>query len=170
MLPAISRYNYQGVAKPYQETTAGIQMLRSLDGKPGDQNANPNAISVDTPFGQLDAVVFSNPDGSQTVVQKTNRIDGRAVTTWLDVPKKGHGIPNISGFEIATNPRASVSATRLDVEERWGRQSSGIPTRTYLTYKMKPDDLSNSLLRADSVLASFQTPPDRLGNPLHALL
>jgi hypothetical protein len=169
MLPTISRYDYQGVAKPYQEATKGIRMLRNLDGKPGDQNANPNAISVDTPLGQLDAVVFSNPDGSQTVVQRSNRIDGQAVTTWLDVPKKGNGIPNLSGFEITTNSRGLASAIKLDVKETWGR-SGGIPTRTYNTYRMKRDDISNSLLRADVVLASFKTAPERLLNPLTGVL
>lgn len=153
MIASFKNFHLQGVKEPYNQVTQGIRTLKQIDGTPGDQNKNENAISMQTSLGQLDAVVLSNPDNSETVIQRLTKKDGAVVTTWLEVPKSRNGVPNLDGFEV-THRGDSISGKELDVKESY-RTGSFVPTRTYRTAFVSDIEAQNALMRADSVLAAY---------------
>ena len=154
MIASFSSYQNQPVNVPYEQVTQGLRTLRQIDGTPGDKNPSPGAISMHTSQGQLDAVVFSNPDESQTVVQRLTKNSGEVLTSWLEVPKKGNGIPNLTGFEISAS-LIGLQGVALGVRESWTGMA-GIPTRTYENQLMARNETQNALMRAEAVLASWQ--------------
>ena len=132
-------------------------MLRQLDGSPGDKNPVEKAISIPTSLGQLDAVVLSNQDGSETVVQRLRKKDGFETYSWLEVPQKGNGIPNLDGFEVTRSPSGDTFGEKLGVQEKYGSSGafSVIPSRSYVTTVTKSLEDQNFLMRAESVLVGF---------------
>ena len=132
-------------------------MLRQLDGSPGDKNPVEKAISMPTSFGQLDAVVLSNADGSETVVQRLRKKDGSDTYSWLEVPKKGNGIPNLEGFEVTRSSSGDTFGVKLGVQEKYGSSGalSVIPSRSYVTTMTQSLEDQNFLMRAESVLIGF---------------
>ncbi|MBT9581798.1 hypothetical protein IV102_00520 [bacterium] len=154
MIASFSSFHNQSVSAPYDQATQGLRTLRQIDGTPGDKNPNPGAISMKTSQGQLDAVVLSNPDKSQTVVQRLTKNSGEVLTSWLEIPQKGNGIPNMSGFEVSAS-LIGLQGVALGVRENWGG-TMGIPTRTYETQLLAKNESQNSLMRAEAVLASWQ--------------
>jgi hypothetical protein len=91
MIPRFSPFVRQKVGPVSAQCLQATQLLRMIDGKPGDQNPNPDAISIQASQGQLDAVVFSKPDGSQTLVQRLNQGAGQTVLSWVDLPPRRLG-------------------------------------------------------------------------------
>lgn len=155
MIASFSSFRGQGVSQPWDQTQAGIRTLKQIDGKPGDKNTAPDAISMKTSQGQLDAVVLTNPDQSTTVIQRLSKTSGEVQTSWLEVPRGGNGIPNLSGFEV-TVFNNQLSGQTLEVKETYSANSLGIPTRTYWTNGMRStQEISNALMRAESVLAAY---------------
>lgn len=131
-------------------------MLRQLDGSPGDKNPVEKAISIPTSLGQLDAVVLTNKDGSETVVQRLIKKEGFQTLSWLEIPKQGNGIPNLGGFEVTRYPSGETFGSTLNVKEEYGSGAlSLIPRRTYVTDLMSGVEGQNSLMRAESVLIGF---------------
>lgn len=131
-------------------------MLRQLDGSPGDKNSVEKAISMQTSLGQLDAVVLTNKDGSETVVQRLRKKDGNESLSWLEVPKQGNSIPNLGGFEVVRVASGEIYGSVLGVKEEYGSGAfSVIPSRTYFTNSMSGVEGQNSLMRAESVLIGF---------------
>ena len=151
MIPNLSSFSNQSVSTPYEQAQQGIRTLKQLDGTPGDLNKHENAISMKTSLGQLDAVVFSNPDQSQTVIQRLSKGNGLASTTWLEVPPKGNGIPNMTGFEV-DQTIFGTSGSSLSVNENYSR---GIPYRTYYAKELTSADTQNALLRAEATLSAY---------------
>lgn len=154
MIAKFSSYKFQSVTEPYKQATQGVRTLKQLDGTPGDLNASENAISMETSLGRLDAVVLSNPDNSQTVVQRLTKGNGTATTSWLEIPEKGNGIPNMEGFEVASGS-TGYRGVNLEVKESYSNSSFGIPKRTYDVNHMSQLEAQNALMRAESVLAAF---------------
>jgi len=154
MIASFSSFHNQGVGGPYEQVTQGLRTLRQIDGTPGDKNPNPGAISMATSQGQLDAVVLNNPDQSQTVVQRLSKNSGEVITSWLEVPARNNGIPNMSGFEVSSS-LIGLHGLALGVRESWGGPMA-IPKRTYESQLMARNETQNSLMRADAVLASWQ--------------
>lgn len=131
-------------------------MLRQLDGSPGDKNSVEKAISMPTSLGQLDAVVLSNQDGSETVVQRLRKKDGVETYSWLEVPQQGNGIPNLGGFEVVRYPSGDTFGSTLRVKETYGSGiHSVIPSRTYVTDPMNRTEGQNAIMRAETVLIGF---------------
>lgn len=154
MLASFSSYHNQSISAPWEQANQGVRTLRQIDGTPGDKNPNAGAISMKTSQGQLDAVVLSNPDQSQTVVQRLTKNSGEILTSWLEIPKQGNGIPNMSGFEVSSS-LIGLQGLALGVRETWGG-SFGVPTRTYENTLMARNETQNALMRAEAVLASWQ--------------
>ena len=155
MIPSLSSFNKQSVSGPYEQATQGVRTLRQIDGTPGDKNPNPNAISMKTSLGTLDAVVLTNQDRSETVVQRLTKTSGDVQTSWLEIPQKGNGIPNLHGFEINSN-RYGLRAVDLTVKETYVTGGFGIPDRTYDASPMGThSQIQNSLMRAEAVLAAW---------------
>ena len=155
MLANFSSFRGQGPREPYTQVTQGVRTLRRLDGTPGDKNQHKDAISMQTSRGQLDVVVFSNPDDSQTVVQRITNNSGLRQTTWMEVPAKGNGVPNLDGFEIYSKDDGYLAGSTLEVKESYNG-SFGIPSRTYGNRSMNSAAASNALMRADAVLAGYE--------------
>ena len=134
MIASFSGFKGQGPQAPWDSTQQGIRMLRQLDGLPGDKNSVEKAISMPTSLGQLDAVVLTNKDGSETVVQRLRKKDGVESLTWLEVPKQGNGIPSLGGFEVTRYPSgdtfaehsacSQVASTRPRPWPRWRTKTS----------------------------------------------
>lgn len=154
MIASFSSYHNQSISTPWEQANQGLRTLRQIDNTPGDKNSQPGAISMKTSQGQLDAVVFSNPDQSQTVVQRLTKNSGEVLTSWLEIPKQGNGIPNMSGFEVSAS-LIGLQGIALGVRETWGG-TLGIPTRTYETSLMARNEAQNALMRADAVLSAWQ--------------
>jgi len=156
MIASFSSFKGQGPQSPWDSVQQGIRMLRQLDGSPGDRNPVEKAISMPTSMGQLDAVVLTNQDGSETVVQRLRKKDGPETLSWLEVPKQGDGIPNLGGFEVIRIPTGEVYASSLRVKEEYGSGALAlIPRRTYVIDSMCGMEGQNSLMRAESVLVGF---------------
>jgi hypothetical protein len=156
MIASFSSFKGQGPQAPWDSTQQGIRMLRQLDGSPGDRNPVEKAVSMPTSLGQLDAVILTNQDGSETVVQRLRKKDGVETLSWLEVPQQGNGVPNLGGFEVTRVATGEVYGSSLVVEEAYGSGAySVIPRRTYVTSWMNQPESQNALMRAESVLVGF---------------
>ncbi|MBN9418822.1 MAG: hypothetical protein J0I12_25445 [Candidatus Eremiobacteraeota bacterium] len=157
MIASFTSFHHANISQPYEAAQQGLRTLKQLDGTPGDKNPNPNAISMTTSQGQLDAVILSNPDDSSSIIQRLSKKSGEVVTSWLDIPKAGNGIPNMTGFEISQS-LIGLHGLALSVKESWNASSMGIPSRSYENLLMASNESQNALMRAEAVLASFPAP------------
>lgn len=155
MLARFSTFRGQRMSAPYEQVTQGLRTLKQIDGAPGDLNKNPNAISMKTPQGNLDVVVLTNPDSSETVVQRITDPSGNRHTSWLEVPKREKGAPALQGFEIDEAGGHVVAGRVLQVETTYVKN---FPRDQYRLTSMETMEASNAITRADSVLAAFEMP------------
>jgi hypothetical protein len=157
VIASFTTFHHANISQPYEAALQGMRTLKQLDGTPGDKNSHPEAISLATSQGQLDAVILTNPDDSHILVQRLSKKSGEVVTSWLDVPKAGNGIPNMSGFEISQS-LIGLHGLALTVKEGWNAASMGIPSRSYENQLLASNETQNALMRAEAVLASFPAP------------
>ena len=153
MIASITSFHNANISAPYEQAQQGMRTLRQIDGTPGDKNANANAISMSTSQGQVDAVILSNPDQSNTVVQRLTKKSGQIITSWLEIPKAGNGIPNMAGFEVSQS-LIGLQGLALGVKESY-TGNLGIPTRSYENQLLASNEAQNSLMRAEAVLAAY---------------
>ena len=151
MIASFTSFHHASISAPYEQAQQGLRTLKQLDGTPGDKNLSPNAISMQTSQGQVDAVFLSNGDESSTIVQRLTKKSGEVVTSWLDLPKAGNGVPDMTGFEISQS-LIGLHGLALGVKESW---TMGTPVRSYENQLMAPNESQNALMRAEAVLASF---------------
>ncbi|MCW5871653.1 MAG: hypothetical protein KIS61_30660 [Candidatus Eremiobacteraeota bacterium] len=154
MIASFTSFHHANISTPYEQAQQGLRTLRQLDGTPGDRNPSPNAISMATSQGQLDAVILSNGDESSSIVQRLTKKSGEVITSWLDVPQAANGIPNMTGFEISQS-LIGLHGLALSVKESW---SMGLPVRSYENLLMASNESQNALMRAEAVLASYPAP------------
>ncbi|MBS2036816.1 hypothetical protein JST97_17630 [bacterium] len=154
MIASFTSFHHSSITQPYEQASAGIRTLKQIDGTPGDRNPAPNAISMSTSQGQLDAVILTNPDQSNTVVQRLSKKSGEVVTSWLEVPQKSDWVPNMSGFEVSQS-LIGLHGLALGVREGWTPGGLGIPNRSYENQIMSSAEAQNALMRAESVLAAY---------------
>ena len=155
MLARFSTFNGQRLTAPYQQVTQGIRTMKLVDGAPGDLNKNENAISMKTAQGNLDVVVLTNPDSSETVVQRITDQAGNRHTSWMEVPKNGKATPTLQGFEVDETVGQVPTGRVLEVETTYFK---GFPRDQYHLIGMQTLEARNALTRADSVLAAFEMP------------
>lgn len=151
MIASFTSFHHANISSPYEQAQQGMRTLRQIDGTPGDKNLSPNAISMATSQGQVDAVILSNGDESSSIVQRLTKKSGEVITSWLDVPKADNGIPNMTGFEISQS-LIGLHGLALSVKESW---TMGTPVRSYENQLMASNESQNALMRAEAVLASF---------------
>lgn len=156
MIASLTSFHHANISAPYEQANQGMRTLRQIDGTPGDKNAHPNAISMVTSQGQVDAVILSNPDQSSTVVQRLTKKSGEIITSWLEIPKAGNGIPNMSGFEVSQS-LIGLQGLALGVKESYTGTMRITPTRSYENQLLASNEAQNSLMRAEAVLASYPT-------------
>lgn len=154
MLASLSSFRFKGPSEPYHQVANGVRTLEQLDGTPGDKNKHPNAISMETRSGRLDAVVLSNDNNTQTIVQRLTEKSGKTRTSWVELPAKGNGVPDLEGFEISASGER-LSGINLEVENHY-TDGGFLPSRKYDIVYMNGSEAQNSLMRADSVLAAFE--------------
>lgn len=151
VIASFTSFHHASISAPYEQAQQGLRTLKQLDGTPGDRNHSPNAISMETSQGQVDAVVLSNGDESSTIVQRLTKKSGEVVTSWLDLPKASNGVPDMTGFEISQS-LIGLHGLALSVKESW---TMGTPVRSYENQLMASNESQNALMRAEAVLASF---------------
>jgi len=154
MIASFTSFHHANISGPYEQATGGTRTLKQIDGTPGDKNPAPNAISMATSQGQLDAVVLTNQDQSNTVIQRLTKKSGEVITSWLDIPKVDNGVPNMTGFEVSQS-LIGLHGLALAVKESWMPGSYGIPNRTYENQIMSSAEAQNALMRAETVLAAY---------------
>ncbi|MFN8610010.1 MAG: hypothetical protein U0931_20885 [Vulcanimicrobiota bacterium] len=154
MIASFTSFHHANISQPYEQATGGMRTLRQIDGTPGDKNPAPNAISMSTSQGQLDAVILTNPDQSNTVIQRLSKKSGEVVTSWLEIPQVPNGVPNMSGFEVSQS-LIGLHGLALGVKESWAPGSYGIPARSYENQIMSSAEAQNALMRAETVLAAY---------------
>ena len=150
MIASFTSFHHANVGAQYDQARQGLCTLKQIDGTPGDKNLSPNAISMETSQGQVDAVILSNGDDSSTIVQRLTKKSGEVVASWLDVPK-ATDVPNMTGFEISQS-LIGLHGLALSVKEGW---TMGTPVRSYENLLMASNESQNALMRAEAVLASF---------------
>jgi len=149
MLSRLEVFHKQPVQRLVESVQRGRNALHSLDGASADKNASRGVVSVASPSGKLDAVLLSNPDGSETIVQRLRKPDGSAITTWLEIPPKGL----YRGFEIESRG-GQTSGLQLDVEERMHHELfASWPQSFYVTRPMHQDNRESGLARAEFILS-----------------
>ena len=159
MIPSFSQFAGQKANQVYQQSLQAAQVLRMCDGKPGDKNAHADAITMSGSQGTLDAVVLTNPDRSQTLVQRQSGPTGQSVISWLDIPPTG-GPQALepSGFEIQVPAGLLNSpAVRLEALTEYGNSAATflLSDRVYATREMSVEEARNAQMRAEAVLAAF---------------
>lgn len=152
MVNNFSNYDGKSTLIGGHYTERSLSTLQQLDGSPGDLNKNENAIAMQTPLGQVDAVILSDPDGAQTVVQRLTRSGGK-VTSWLEVPAKDEAVfTSLSGFEISEDSSGNSEANVLSaVRTSFG----GYNSTHYRIAEMPESEREDSLIRAEAVLAAY---------------
>ena len=159
MIPSFSTFRGQLAQQVYTQSQQAAQILRMCDGQPGDKNPLPGAISMPGSQGTLDAVVISNPDQSQTMVQRQSNAQGQSVITWLDLPATNGKANEPSGFEIPVPaPIMGAPGAVLEAFTDYGNSASSflLSERKYKTRDMSWDEAQNARLRAEAVLAAFK--------------
>ena len=149
MLSRLQVFHKQPVQRMLESVQRARNGLLSMDGAAADKHPSQRVVSVESPSGKLDAVLLSNPDGSETIVQRLRKPDGLAITTWLEIPTQGL----YRGCEIESRNGQTVGL-QLDVEERMHHELfQSWPESFYLTRPMLQENREGWLTRAEFMLS-----------------
>lgn len=155
MVPSLISFDREYRSRPFQVMKTEIGRLKLLDGQPGDLNKNQKAIGADLGSERLDAVLLGG-DSNGSVVQMVTQKNGSRVVSLVDIPLEngaypaGGTAPLMSGFEISETV-AGLRGVFLEASEQ-----VGVTPSQYKIVPMTDTEARNALVRAKTVLASFE--------------